>query len=157
MRLPEATYRRMDAVAGSYSCSGVVEFSLFSNQVHHFQPLSIILWFIKKEKKNPPEKLIYVFTFSSRHPSLLTAQQFISDDYSADIFSSIILQPSKKGKRCIPQILVLENQTQCDFSSCQADFNEGNPKWRSHWVLLSKWYKTPSMLTSREHGHQRWP
>lgn len=55
MRLPEATYRRMDAVAGSYSCSGVVEFSLFSNQVHHFQPLSIILWFIKREKKTTRE------------------------------------------------------------------------------------------------------
>lgn len=34
--------------------------------------------------------------FSSRHPLLLTAQQFISDDYSSDIFSSIILQPSRK-------------------------------------------------------------
>lgn len=34
--------------------------------------------------------------FSFRHPSLLAAQQFISDDYSSDIFGSIILQPSKK-------------------------------------------------------------
>lgn len=34
--------------------------------------------------------------FSSRHPVLLTAQQFISDDYSSDIFTSIILQPLKE-------------------------------------------------------------
>lgn len=58
-------------------------------------------------------------------------------------------------------MLILENQTRCDFPSCQADFNEGNPEWRSHWVLLSKWYKTPGTLekalTSGEQGHQQWP
>lgn len=78
--------------------------------------------------------------------------------FSATLFSS---HPKKKGKRCIPQLLILENQTRCDFPSCQADFNEGNPEWRSHWVLLSKWYKTPGTLekapTFGEQGHQRWP
>lgn len=58
-------------------------------------------------------------------------------------------------------MLILENQTRCDFPSCQAHFNEGNPEWRSHRVLLSKWYKTPGTLekalTSGEQGHQHWP
>lgn len=75
-------------------------------------------------------------------------------------FQQHALQPSKrKGKRCIPQLLIIENQIPCDFPSLKADFNEGNPEWRSlcYFLLRSQWvithqnivpliYRSPLML-----------
>lgn len=118
-------------------------------------------------------KMWFIFSpFPSRYSSLFNcAQEFIHLEWLFIWhFPQHVLQPSKKGKRCIPQMLIRENQTQCDFQSSEADYNEGNPEWRRlcYFLLRSQWVISlqnnkeylclieQSPTQSKEQGHEGW-